>query len=71
MYFPGWRAYVDGVETPIYPTNYLFRGVVVPAGQHTVVFAYRPTSVLVGAAISVSTLAIVVALLIARRRSAR
>jgi hypothetical protein len=68
MYFPGWRAYVDGVETPIYPTNYLFRGVVVPAGQHTLVFAYRPTSVLIGAAISLIALAFVVALLIASRR---
>jgi Bacterial membrane protein YfhO len=64
MYFPGWRAYVDGVETPIYQTNYLFRGVVVPAGQHMVVFAYRPTSVLVGAAISLVALALAAGLLI-------
>ncbi|MFL5802173.1 MAG: YfhO family protein [Roseiflexaceae bacterium] len=69
MYFPGWRAYVDGVETPIYQTNYLFRGVVVPSGQHTLVFAYRPTVVLVGAAVSLATLAIVVGLLILGRRS--
>ena len=49
MYFPGWRAYVDGVEATIYRTNYLFRGVLVPAGRHTVRFEYRPTSVVVGA----------------------
>jgi hypothetical protein len=58
MYFPGWRAYVDGAETPIYRTNYLFRGIVVPAGQHTVTFEYRPQSVLLGAAISAGALAI-------------
>jgi hypothetical protein len=52
MYFPGWRAYVDDVQTPIFRTNYLFRGVVVPAGQHVVRFVYRPSSVLVGAAVS-------------------
>jgi hypothetical protein len=52
MYFPGWRAYVDGVQTPIFRTNYLFRGVVVPAGQHVVSFVYRPSSALVGAAVS-------------------
>jgi hypothetical protein len=52
MYFPGWRAYVDDVETPIFRTNYLFRGVVVPAGQHVVRFVYRPASVLAGAAVS-------------------
>jgi Bacterial membrane protein YfhO len=68
MYFPGWRAYVDGVETPIYQTNYLFRGVVVPPGQHTLVFAYRPTSVLVGAAISLVALLLAAGLLIVGRR---
>ncbi len=69
MYFPGWRAYLDGVEIPIYRANYLFRGVVVPAGQHTLVYAYRPTSVLVGAAISLLALAIATGLLIVKRRS--
>jgi uncharacterized membrane protein YfhO len=56
------------VETPIYQTNYLFRGVVVPAGRHTVVFAYRPTSVLVGATISLVTLVLSAGLLIVGRR---
>jgi len=59
MYFPGWHARVDGVEVPIYRTNYLFRGVAVPAGQHTVTFTYQPTSLPIGAAISALALAIV------------
>jgi hypothetical protein len=71
MYFPGWRAYVDGVETPIYRTNYLFRGVEVPAGGHTVEFVYRPNSVLLGAAISLVSLALVAGLLVAERRRSR
>jgi uncharacterized membrane protein YfhO len=50
---------VDGVETPIFRTNYLFRGVVVPSGQHVVRFAYLPSSALAGAA--VSSLALIVA----------
>ncbi len=66
MYFPGWRAYVDGVETAIYRTNYLFRGVVVPAGRHTVRFEYRPASVLTGAVLSLAALA--VTWLLVRRR---
>ncbi|MBV7330473.1 YfhO family protein [Chloroflexi bacterium TSY] len=41
-YYPGWRATIDGQTTPIYPTNLLFRGVIVPSGEHTVVFTYRP-----------------------------
>ena len=69
MYYPGWRAYVDGVETPIVRTNYVFRGVVVPSGQHVVRFAYLPSSVLTGAA--VSSLALIVAgLLLYRSRPA-
>jgi hypothetical protein len=66
MYFPGWHAYVDGVETPIYRTNYLFRGVAVPAGRHTLAFVYRPASALWGAALSALAL-VAVGLLVARR----
>lgn len=37
-YYPSWRSTIDGNETKIYKTNYTFRGVVVPAGDHTVEF---------------------------------
>ena len=67
MYLSGWTAAVDGVPTPIYRTNYLFRGVVVPAGQHTVTFDYRPRSVLVGAAVSGVALIIALAMLVSAR----
>jgi hypothetical protein len=68
MYFPGWQATVDGAPTPIYRTNYLFRGIVVPAGRHTVTFDYRPRSVRVGAAISAFALLIALVALAAGRR---
>ncbi|MCL4359722.1 YfhO family protein [Patescibacteria group bacterium] len=38
-FLPGWRAAVDGKGVPVYRTNYLYAGVVVPAGRHTV--SYR------------------------------
>jgi hypothetical protein len=41
-YYPGWKAYVDGVETEIYPADYAFRAVHLTAGQHTVEFMYEP-----------------------------
>jgi hypothetical protein len=69
MYFPGWRAYVDGVETPVYRTNYLFRGVVVPAGRHTVSFVYRPASVVAGLAVTGLAGLAIAWLLFRRRRS--
>lgn len=42
--YPGWQATIDGAPAPIYTTNYLFRGVQVPAGEHVVRFVYAPTS---------------------------
>jgi len=44
-YFPkGWTATVDGSETEIYRANHGFRGIVVPNGEHKVVFTYLPQS---------------------------
>ena len=42
--YPGWTATLDGAPTPILATNGLARGVVVPPGEHDVVFRYEPSS---------------------------
>jgi hypothetical protein len=55
-WFPGWRATVDGKSTPVERVDYLLRGVRVPAGAHTVEFAYRPTSWRVGWIVSLLAL---------------
>jgi Bacterial membrane protein YfhO len=44
----GWQARVDGQVTPILVVNHAIRGVVLPAGQHQVVFRYVPDSVRIG-----------------------
>ena len=51
-YYPGWRAYVDGVEVRILRANYAFRAVQVGAGNHRVEFIYRPRSFYLGLWIS-------------------
>lgn len=48
-YFPGWLAFIDEQETPIYKANYNFRAVFVPPGAHTIRFKYSPVSFRVGA----------------------
>jgi uncharacterized membrane protein YfhO len=47
-FFPGWRAYVDGVPARIYEVNEAMRGVVVPAGDHKLTMRYRPVSAMAG-----------------------
>jgi hypothetical protein len=52
LYYPGWRARVDGVERPLLRANYVMRGVVLPPGRHEVRVAYEPVSVRIGLAVS-------------------
>jgi hypothetical protein len=44
-WYPGWKAYVDYREQPIYRANIWFRGVFVEKGWHQVNFVYRPSHI--------------------------
>lgn len=56
--FPGWRATLNGEPTPILQADYLFRGIVLPAGKNVVEFSYKPHSFRLGALISILALII-------------
>ena len=47
-FFPGWKAELDGNAVDIWKVNTAIRGVIVPAGRHTVTMNYRPLSVYFG-----------------------
>lgn len=72
-YYPGWTLSVetDGVtrDAEILRTNRVLRGVALPAGQHRLVYQYRPATFYFGAATSaVSLLALVVIAAVTRRK---
>ncbi len=57
IYYPGWRATVDGQPVPIVRADYILRGVPVPAGEHHVEVFYQPVTLIWGTVISGVTFA--------------
>jgi hypothetical protein len=66
-YYPGWRASIDGRDVWLYRADYAIRGVLVPAGEHTVRFDYRPRSFYLGAGISLVSMLLVIGLAVRAR----
>jgi hypothetical protein len=51
-YPEGWKAFIDGNETPIYRINYMFRGIVIPEGEHTISMKFEPRGYALGKTLS-------------------
>jgi len=47
-YYPGWSARIDGRPVRVRAGNVVGRAIPIPGGNHSVVFAYRPTGGLWG-----------------------
>jgi hypothetical protein len=71
LFYPGWTATVDGVAQPIHLTNFLLRGVAVPAGRHRIEMQYRAPAARNGALISLCTLLLIILLSVFARRARR
>jgi hypothetical protein len=56
IYYPaGWKCYVDGKESQYFRTDWVLRGMVVPAGDHEIKFTFKPASYFVGNKISLAS----------------
>jgi len=45
--FKGWSALIDNKSTPIYTSNFNYRTIFLPKGEHTVLFEYRNKKIVV------------------------
>ncbi len=52
VWYPGWKAWVDGLPVPVLRANYLFRAIEVDQGEHQVVMQYLPMEFYLGCLLS-------------------
>jgi len=55
VYYPGWRATVDGAPAEVLRADYAFRAVLLPPGEHVVRMEFAPWTWRVGLAVSIIT----------------
>lgn len=61
VFYPGWKAYVDGAETEILRTDYSLRGIAFPGGSHHVEFRFTHPPFVRGAWITGAALVVCLA----------
>ena len=64
VYYPGWKATVDGVDTHLFQTNYVLRGIMLPSGGHVIHLEFKPRSFYYGAGISAGSSLLLILLLL-------
>ncbi|HEX6790474.1 MAG TPA: hypothetical protein VF247_04110 [Candidatus Krumholzibacteria bacterium] len=58
VYYPDWKATVDGAPAEVLRANHVLRAVALPAGRHEISFHYDSSRVREAAAISITTFAL-------------
>ncbi len=54
VYYPlGWNAFIDGQKADYVKTDYVLRGMYLPAGDHQVEFLFEPKSFTIGRSITI------------------
>lgn len=65
VYYPhGWQVLVDGEEAFHFRANYVLRALLLPAGEHTIEFVFKPEVIKKGSSVSlISSILLLLALL--------
>jgi len=71
LYYPGWKAFVDESECPIFRADYLFRAVLIPPGKHVIKFSYQPLSFTLGIVLFAITICGLLVFFVGRFRKRR
>ena len=65
IYYPGWKVTIDGKEATHFRADWILRGMLVPAGEHTIVFDFHPDTYVLAANVSAYSSFLILLLLIA------
>jgi hypothetical protein len=64
IYYPhGWQAFIDGNPADHFRADYVLRGMVLPAGQHTITFKFEPQSYKTGNMVSMASSLVLILML--------
>ncbi|HEY5462290.1 MAG TPA: YfhO family protein [Hanamia sp.] len=66
VYYPkGWNVFIDGTKVDYVKTDYVLRGMYIPAGNHEIEFRFEPASFYTGRMISIIANILIALILIA------
>ncbi len=65
IFYPGWRAFINGRRAKIYRSNYAMRALYIPAaGEYKIEFKFEPHSLKIGMMISLASIGFIIVSLI-------
>ncbi|MBQ4821914.1 YfhO family protein [Aquimarina sp. MMG016] len=64
VYYPGWKASIDGKEVGHAQVNYTLRGLPIPAGKHKIEFRFDPQVIKTGGVITLTSTIVFILLMI-------